>query len=54
MSNGQEKPSALRREHSALQNIKFLNFFLFFLVSFALLDPADHNQRRFGSETRVF
>jgi len=24
-----EKPSALRREHPALQNMKFLNFFVF-------------------------
>jgi hypothetical protein len=35
-----EKPSALKREHpSALQNKKFLNFFLFLWVTFALLDP---------------
>jgi hypothetical protein len=25
----QEKPSALKREHPALQNMKFLNFFIF-------------------------
>jgi hypothetical protein len=31
-----EKPSALKREHPALQNMKFL-FFLW--VIFALLDP---------------
>jgi hypothetical protein len=35
----QEKPSALKREHSALQNMKFHNFFLFLWVIFALLDP---------------
>ncbi len=34
----QKKPSAVKREHRAFQNMKFLNFFL--LVSdFALLDP---------------
>jgi hypothetical protein len=32
------KSSALKREHPALQNMKFLNFFLFFWVNFALLD----------------
>jgi hypothetical protein len=35
----QEKPSALKREHPALQNMKFLDFFLFLWVIFALLDP---------------
>jgi hypothetical protein len=35
-----EKPSsALKKEHSALQNMKILNFFLFVWVIFALLDP---------------
>jgi hypothetical protein len=34
-----EKPSAFKREHPALQNMKFLNFLLFLLVIFALLDP---------------
>jgi hypothetical protein len=34
----QEKPSALLREHPALRNMKFLSFFLFLWVSFALLD----------------
>ena len=38
MSKLQEKPSAFRREHSALQD-KFLNFFPFLWVIFALLDP---------------
>ncbi len=32
-------PSALKREHPTLQNMKFLNFFLFLWVIFALLDP---------------
>jgi hypothetical protein len=35
----QEKPSALKREHPALQNVKILYFFLFLWVIFALLDP---------------
>jgi hypothetical protein len=39
MSKLQEKPSALKREHPAFQNIKFRHFFLFFGVIFALLDP---------------
>jgi hypothetical protein len=39
MSKLQEKPSAFKREHSALQNMKILNFFLFLWVIFALLDP---------------
>jgi hypothetical protein len=34
----QKKPSALKREHPALQNMNFLNF-LFLWVIFALLDP---------------
>ncbi len=38
-ATGQEKPSALKREHSALQNMKFHNFFLFLWVIFALMDP---------------
>jgi hypothetical protein len=35
----QEKPSALKREHPALQNMKILYFFLFLWVIFVLLDP---------------
>ncbi len=34
-----EKPSALKREHPALQKMKFINFFLFLWVIFALLGP---------------
>jgi hypothetical protein len=34
----QEKPSDLKREHPALQNMKFINF-LFLLVILALLNP---------------
>jgi hypothetical protein len=52
----QEKPSALKREHPALQNMKILYFFLFWWVIFALLDPDPANQINvdpcgFGSET---
>ncbi len=35
----QEKPSALKREHPALQKMKFIDSLLFSWVSFALLDP---------------
>ncbi len=35
----QEKPSALKREHPALQNFKFLPFFPIFEGHFALPDP---------------
>jgi hypothetical protein len=39
MSKLQEKPSALKREHPALQKIKCINFFPCWWVIFALLDP---------------
>jgi hypothetical protein len=48
MSKPQEKPLALKREHPALQNMKFLNFFLFLWVIFALLDPDPDSES--GSE----
>jgi hypothetical protein len=35
----QEKPSALKREHTALQKMKIMSLFLFVGVIFALLDP---------------
>ncbi len=38
-SKPQEKPSALKREHPALQNMKFHHFYLFLWVIYALLDP---------------
>ncbi len=43
----QEKPSALKREHPALQKMKCINFFLFLWVIFALLDtdPEAHGIR---------
>jgi hypothetical protein len=40
----QEKPSALKIEHPALQNMKILYFFLFLWVIFALLDPDPATQ----------
>jgi hypothetical protein len=33
------KPSALKREHPVLKNMKILDFFLFLWVIFNLLDP---------------
>jgi hypothetical protein len=43
LSKLQEKPSTLKREHPALQKIKFNtgNFFQFLWVIFALLDPTE-------------
>jgi hypothetical protein len=49
MSKLQKKPSALKREHPALQNIKFLNFFLFLWVIFALPDPDSESGFGYGS-----
>ncbi len=52
----QEKPSAFKRDHPALQDMKFLNFFLFLWVIFALLDPDPDPQTRiqtgFGNNTQ--
>jgi hypothetical protein len=45
----QEKPSALKREHPVLENMKILDFFLFLWVSFALLDPDPDPQFECGS-----
>ncbi len=36
----EEKPSALKREHSALQTMKFLNFFSIFVGHFFLFRPV--------------
>ncbi len=36
---GEALASALKREHSALQNMKFLDFFLLLWVILVLLDP---------------
>jgi hypothetical protein len=48
MSKLQEKPSALRREHPALQKFKFINFFLCLWVIFALLDPYPDCESGYG------
>jgi hypothetical protein len=45
----QEKPSALKREHPVLKNMKILDFFLFFWVIFVLLDPDPDPQIECGS-----
>jgi hypothetical protein len=44
----QKKPSVLKWEHPALQNLKFLPFFLFLSVIFALLDPNPDDQNQCG------
>jgi hypothetical protein len=63
MSKLKKKPSAIKREHPALQSMKFLNFFLLLWVILALLDPdpdskygagsTDLIQSGSGSETMV-
>jgi hypothetical protein len=47
----QEKPSALKRKHSALKNMKVLYFFVYLCIIFALLDPdpASSNSNECGS-----
>ncbi len=52
----QKNPLALKREHPALQNMKFLNFFLLLWVIFALLDPEPDSESGsgYGSETLVW
>jgi hypothetical protein len=52
----QKKPPALKRKHPALENMKYLNFFLLLWVIFALLDPnpdgsTDLIESGSGSET---
>jgi hypothetical protein len=49
MSKLQEKPSALKREHPALQKMKFIYFFLCLWVIFALLDPDWESGSGYGS-----
>jgi hypothetical protein len=39
MSELQEKPSAHKIEHPALQKMKFIKYFQFLWDTFALLDP---------------
>jgi hypothetical protein len=56
----QEKPSALKREHPALQNMTFLYIYLFLWVILALLDPdpdtatqMNADPCRSGSESKI-
>jgi hypothetical protein len=51
MSKLQEKPSALKKGHQALQKMKFINFFLCLWVILALLDPDCVSG--FGSGLRI-
>ena len=44
MHKQQKKPSGLKREHPALQNMEILYFFLYLRVIFALLDPDPGTQ----------
>ncbi len=44
----QEKPSALEREHPALQKIKFINFFSIFAGHFAPTDPDPDSESGSG------
>jgi hypothetical protein len=39
LHNGGEKPSALKREHPALQKMKLIICFIFFWAIFVKLDP---------------
>jgi hypothetical protein len=51
----QEKPSPLKREHPANQNISISLFLLFFWVVFALLgpEPADQNDKLIHADTKI-
>jgi hypothetical protein len=44
----QKKPSALKREHPALQKMQFLNFLLLLCVIFAHLDPDPDSESGSG------
>jgi hypothetical protein len=48
-----EEASALRREHSALQNMNFRNIFLFLWVMFAHLDPDPDPDPDLGSTVLI-
>jgi hypothetical protein len=49
----QKKPSALKRERPALQNMKFLNFFLLLWVIFALLDLDPDSKSGYGTTVLI-
>jgi hypothetical protein len=48
----QEKPSALKRKHRALQNMK-LDFFSIFVGNFCLSGPVSTDLIESGSETLI-
>jgi hypothetical protein len=50
MSKLKEKPSALKRDHPALQKMKFIYFVLCLWVIFALLDPDRDCKFGYGSK----
>jgi hypothetical protein len=52
MSKLQKKPSALKRDHPALQNIKIRIFVLFLWVIFALLDPDPDPRTQINADPR--
>jgi hypothetical protein len=53
MFKPQEKPTALKREHPALQKKKFMNFFPCLWGSFALLDPDWDCESGYGSRDLI-
>ncbi len=48
-----KKPSALKKEHPALQVMKFLSFFLLLWVIFALLNPDQDSESGSGSTALI-
>jgi hypothetical protein len=52
MSKLKKKPSALKREHPALQTMEFLNCLLFWVI-FALLDPDPNSEYGSGSTEMI-
>ncbi len=49
----QEKPSALKKRTSSTSNLKFLNFFLFLWIIFALLYPDPHSGSSRSKSVRI-
>jgi hypothetical protein len=48
VSQLQEKPSALKREHPAIQKLKFIHIFLCLWVIFTVLDPDPECKSGYG------
>jgi hypothetical protein len=46
------KPSTLKREHSALQNSKFINFYSILLVIFVLMDSDPDPATKINADPR--